>query len=85
MRCGKPFLLTKYSGYTERFPGCGVIVDPLDETDMERGIEKLADDVSYAKMKERIASWDESHTYDDIAKEYIALINSYAGTSNRGR
>ena len=31
IRCGKPFLLTKYSGYAERFKNYGVIVDPLDE------------------------------------------------------
>jgi glycosyltransferase involved in cell wall biosynthesis len=74
IRCGKPFLLTKYSGYAERFKEYGVIVDPLDEEDMARGIEKLADEATYERLQTRIAAFNEQHTYDDIAREFVALI-----------
>jgi glycosyltransferase involved in cell wall biosynthesis len=74
LRCAKPFLLTKYSGYAERFKDYGVIVDPLDEADMARGIEHLADPATYAPLQERAARFNEVRTYDDIAKEFIALL-----------
>jgi glycosyltransferase involved in cell wall biosynthesis len=74
LRCGKPFLLTKYSGYAERFKDYGVIVDPLDEADMARGIEALAEPAAYAPLAARAAQFNEVHTYDDIAKEFVALL-----------
>ena len=74
LRCGKPFLLTKYSGYAERFGHYGVLVDPLDEADITRGITKLADPTTYDELCARIASWNETHTYDDIAREFVAVL-----------
>lgn len=74
IRMGKPFLLTKYSGYAERFKDYGIIVDPLREDDMVRGIEKLADPAVYQRLVAQIASFDEVRTYDDVAKEYVALL-----------
>lgn len=74
IRCGKPFLLTKYSGYAERFKEFGVIVDPFSEEDMTRGVMELAEDKSYETYKKRISEFSEVRTYDDIAKEFVALI-----------
>ncbi len=75
MRAGKPFLLTKHSGYAERFRDYGVIVDPLDETDMVRGIGELANPEVYERLSARIADFNEIHTYDDITREYLAVLN----------
>lgn len=72
LRCGKPFLLTKYSGYAERFKEYGVIVDPRSEDDMARGISELATPEIYERLRSRIAAFKESHTYDDIAREFVA-------------
>ncbi|MCR4325941.1 MAG: glycosyltransferase family 4 protein [Patescibacteria group bacterium] len=74
IRCGKPFLLTKYSAYAQRFGEYGVIVDPLDEADMARGIEKLADPEHYELLRMKIAIFNEVRTYDDIAREFLTLI-----------
>ncbi|MDZ4227325.1 MAG: glycosyltransferase family 4 protein, partial [Patescibacteria group bacterium] len=74
IRCGKPFLLTKYSAYAQRFGEYGVIVDPLDEADMSRGIEKLADTGNYRRLRAKIATFNEVRTYDDIAAEFMALL-----------
>jgi glycosyltransferase involved in cell wall biosynthesis len=74
IRFGKPFLLTKYSGYAERFKELGVIVDPLDEADMARGVEELARDETYAQLSARIRDFKESHSYADIAREFLSLI-----------
>lgn len=74
IRYGKPFLLTKHSGYAERFNEYGVIVDPLDERDMQRGIESLADTATYDALRERVATFSTRHTYRDIARECAALL-----------
>ena len=74
IRCGKPFLLTKYSGYAERFKEYGVIVDPQSKDDMARGISELATPEIYERLRSRIAAFKESHTYDDIAREFVAVI-----------
>ena len=73
IRCGKPFLLTKHSGYAVRFKDLGVIVDPLSAEDMARGIRELADTGRYANLVERIGAYKEVRTYDDVARELLAL------------
>lgn len=77
IRCGKPFLLTKYSGYAERFKDYGVIVDPLSEEDMTRGVMALSEPKTYARYKDRLAGFSETRTFDDIAREFERLA---AGT-----
>ncbi|OGG53735.1 hypothetical protein A3H16_04270 [Candidatus Kaiserbacteria bacterium RIFCSPLOWO2_12_FULL_53_8] len=74
LRCGKPFLLTKYSGYAERFGGYGVIIDPLDEDDITKGIERLADKEEYERLKKKIAAFTEVRTFDEVAKELLSLL-----------
>ena len=34
IRCGVPFILTKYSGYAEKYKDMGIIIDPLSQVDM---------------------------------------------------
>jgi glycosyltransferase involved in cell wall biosynthesis len=74
IRCGKPFLLTKYSGYAERFKDMGVIIDPLDEADMARGVRELADPEIYARLCANIAAFKGLRTYADVAREMLALV-----------
>ncbi len=74
LRCGKPFLLTKYSGYAEKFKEYGIIVDPLDEEDMTRGMEALADPKTYKELCARIAQFTEVRTYDDVAEDFLGLL-----------
>ena len=76
IRCGKPFLLTKYSGFAERFGDYGVIVDPLSEEDMTRGVMALAEPKTYDMYKERLSAFSEVRTFDDIAREFLALTDS---------
>lgn len=76
LRFGKPFLLTKYSAYAEKYKDCGVIVDPLNIEDMARGVRELADDTTYTALRENISRMKDRHSYDEIAREYIALLNT---------
>jgi glycosyltransferase involved in cell wall biosynthesis len=75
IRCGKPFILTKYSEYAQRFGMYGVLVDPLEESDMQRGIERLADPATYEELCSRIEAFSEVRTYDDITREFLALMS----------
>ncbi len=81
IRWGRPFLLTKYSGYAERFGHYGVLVDPLDENDMVRGILELADPARYLDLQARISQFNEIHSYDDIAREFVAVIEEISAPS----
>ncbi len=74
IRCGKPFILSKYSGYAEPCKDLGVIVDPLDEESMAAGIQKIADSQEYARMQEHIRNFTEVRTFDDVTRELLALI-----------
>jgi glycosyltransferase involved in cell wall biosynthesis len=76
LRCGKPFLLTKYSGYAEEFKDYGVIVDPLDEEDMARGMEALADEKGYKALCAHIATFDTIRTYDDVAADLLRILTA---------
>jgi len=71
---GKPFLLTKYSAYAHRFAELGVVVDPTSENDLMRGILDLCDPIVYERLSKNIAAFTEVRTYDDIAKEFLALL-----------
>lgn len=74
LRFGKPFILTKYSGYADRFKEYGVIIDPLDQHDMERGIRKLLQADDYGRFSMSIRTFGARHTYEDIAREFLALL-----------
>jgi len=74
MRYNKPFILTKYSGYAEPYKEYGVLVDPLSIDDMTRGIELLADPNEYENRVAKVAAFTTVRTYDDIAREFVALL-----------
>ncbi len=74
IRCGKPFLLTQHSGYAEPFKDLGVIVDPLSEESMVQGIERLLDASEYERLRRNIAAFTEVRTYEDIAREFLAIV-----------
>lgn len=74
LRCGKPFLLTKYSGYAQEYKEYGVIVDPLDEEDMARGMEALADPKIYKALCDHIATFSTVRTYAEVTNELLELI-----------
>jgi glycosyltransferase involved in cell wall biosynthesis len=76
IRCGKPFILTKYGGYAERFKDLGLLVDPRSEDDMTRAIKELADEATYARLSQRIRAFTDVRTYDAVAREFTELLSS---------
>lgn len=74
LRCSKPFILTKYSGYAESYGHYGLLVDPLDVRDIKENVLRLAQDDVYEEYRSRAEEFSKTHTYDDIAREYVDVI-----------
>lgn len=72
--CGKPFILTKYSGYVERFGEFGIVVDPESEESMSRGLERIANESVYNDLAEKISHFDQERTYADVTREYLSIV-----------
>ena len=71
----KPFILTKYHGISKRLGKAGVIVDPNNIEDIEKGFSSLTDDKIYKKETEKIKKLVFTHSFDEIAKEFLEIIN----------
>ena len=74
LRFHKPFIMDKYSGYAQWLSPYGALVDPLDENDIARAIEQLADPDFYADACKRAAAFSQMRSYDEVAKDFLALI-----------
>ncbi len=76
VRCSKPFMLTKYSGFADTFSACGVICDPLSTTDMAARIVELCDPARYRDFSSHAAAYPLERTYEDLAEDFITLFDS---------
>lgn len=74
--CQKPFILTRETGIYERVKDIAIFVDPLDENDIAEKVCWLSDQSNYAEQKNKLKSFDFTHTWQDIASEYISAYNS---------
>lgn len=72
---GKPFITTKDNGLMDRISDIGIFVDPRDEAALEREIIRLLDVEVYSDYVQRVESFTYTRTYDDIAKDFLSLIN----------
>lgn len=73
---GVPVILTKETGVKERLADTVEYIDPLDIENIAQKILFLADDENYSQAVEKVAAFSFSHTYSDIAKEFMELIKS---------
>ena len=70
---GKPFILTRETGLYERLKDIGVWVDPENVEDIAAKIEWLADERNYEVQRKKVESFTFTHTYEDIAREILAI------------
>ena len=75
LRFKKPFIMDKYSGYAKWLAPYGLLVDPLDEDDIARAIEELADESGYARAVEKATEFSFTRTYAEVARAFLAPIN----------
>lgn len=76
LRCGKPFIQTKYSGFAEKYAAYGLVCDPLSADDIAEKIVELCDDARYAEICERIQNLRLERTYTQVADEFLALFKT---------
>jgi glycosyltransferase involved in cell wall biosynthesis len=74
LRCGKPFIQTRYSGFAERFSDYGLTCDPLSSDDIAAKIIEMSDDAVYAQLCERIRGLTLERTYATVAEDFVALF-----------
>lgn len=73
LRCNKPFILTRESGFAEKLKNVGVLCDPMSVDDMTAKILWLADDVNYARVRAQVRSYDFAHSWGQIADELLII------------
>ncbi len=70
----KPFILTKECGLAEKLKEIGIFVDPFDQEDIKNKILFLAAKENYQAQKEKILSFNFSHSWRQIAEEFLAIF-----------
>lgn len=73
IRCNKPFVVTKETGLYERIKSIALFVDPKDPEDIKGKVLWLSDEHNYKMQCEKIHSFTFTHTWEEIAQEYIDL------------
>jgi glycosyltransferase involved in cell wall biosynthesis len=76
LRCGKPFIQTKYSGFADTYAPYGLTCDPLSEDDIAEKIIELCDPVRYAALGEKISTLRLERTYVQVADDFLALFKT---------
>jgi len=76
LRCGKPFILDKYSEYADTFSDFGLFVDPLDVEDIADKILQMADEKTYTHFIDKIKRMPPKRTYAELADDFLALTKS---------
>lgn len=69
----KPFVLTKDCGLLERLSGLGIFVDTEDKNEIKKEILNLMDKTRYNEYQKRIAEFSFTHSWKDIADEFLAI------------
>lgn len=73
---GKPSIVTKDTGYSELLRDVALFVDPLDERDITEKILFLSKEKNYQELSSRAQVFSHTHTYTEIAGEYLKLFKS---------
>jgi glycosyltransferase involved in cell wall biosynthesis len=75
IRLGKPFIMTRETGITEKLKDIALIVDPENVEDIAEKIEMLCDPKIYADYQSRVQNFTYTHSWEEIAKEFL-IVNS---------
>lgn len=75
IRYNRPFVCTKEVGIYDRIKEAGIFVDPLDAEDIKNAVVKLLDEYEYKIAKQKVKSFDFTHSWKQIAQEFLSEIN----------
>lgn len=76
IRCGKPFIVTRETGLYDRIKNIAIFVDPKDPDDIAEKVIWLSDPVNYKGQQKMAESFTFTHTWEDIAREYMEIYKS---------
>ncbi len=76
IRLNKPFILTKENGLYPRIKDIGLYVDPLSQEDIKEKVLWLSNPQNYALEKAKIEAFTFTHTWEEMAGEYLAIYNN---------
>jgi glycosyltransferase involved in cell wall biosynthesis len=76
IRLDKPFILTRENGLTPRIGDIAVYVDPQNPKEVGEKVRWLLDPENYEAKRLQIARFTFTHTWPEIAKEYMDIWNS---------
>ncbi|GMU73921.1 MAG: hypothetical protein AMXMBFR44_1200 [Candidatus Campbellbacteria bacterium] len=71
---GKPVILTRETGLTERLGDIVLYVDPLDEVAITDAVVQMCNDTIYKTFQGRVQEFSFVHSYKDIAREFTNLL-----------
>lgn len=72
---GTPFILTRETGFYEMLKDVGLFIDPLNLHDLELKLQQLVNPKDYTEYHDRLLRFHETHTWDEVANAWIALIS----------
>jgi len=73
IRCGKPFIMTRETGFTDKLRNIALLVDPENVDDIAEKIEMLCDPKIYTEYQSRVQNFNFTHSWGEIAKEFLAI------------
>lgn len=82
---GKPFIMTRETGIYERLKDIGIFIDPLDENDLKEKILFLADERNYGEYRKKIEHFNFTHSWEEIADEYLNIMQITRMSANTAK
>ncbi|MBX4206385.1 hypothetical protein KW784_01200 [Candidatus Parcubacteria bacterium] len=76
IRLDKPFILTRENGLSPRIKDIGLFVDPQDPKDIAEKARWLLDPANYEAKRSQIVRFTFTHTWEDMAREYLDIWQS---------
>jgi len=73
IHAGKPFIMTQHTGIRERLKGAGIFIDPMNKEEIVSAVVSLCQEKTYRECQATLNTLSYSHTYEDIAKEFLTL------------
>jgi hypothetical protein len=73
IRLNKPFIVTKETGLHDRIKDIALFVDPKNPNDIAEKVLWLSNRQNYEEQKRKIEAWNFTHTWEQMADEYIDL------------
>jgi glycosyltransferase involved in cell wall biosynthesis len=70
----KPLLLTKETGFYERFKNVLIFIDPFNQKDLINKINYLLDKENYRKYQEKISLIPTDYSWSEVAQRYISIL-----------